>query len=126
MVVDETMQKCYLSALADPMCPGYEDALAEYVSSLEAPEVDDPFYDEWVQANLAEEAEKPKEEEEIEVEEEEKEEESLEEQLGAEQTIEAMVDTSEQASILAELATSPETQQILCYINTGWCLRGDS
>ena len=111
MVVDETMQKCYLSALADPMCPGYEDALSDYIANLEAPEVDDPFYDEWVQANLAEEAEKPKEEEEIEVEEEEEREESLEEQLGAEQTLEAMVDTSEQASILAELAQVPKLNQ---------------
>ena len=111
MVVDETMQKCFLTPLADPMCPGYDDALTDYIANLEAPEVDDPFYDEWVQANLAEEAEKPKEEEEIEVEEEEEREESLEEQLGAEQTLEAMVDTSEQASILAELAQVPKLNQ---------------
>ena len=111
MVIDETLEKCYLTPLADPICPGYEDALTEYISNLEAPEVDDPFYDEWVQANLADEAEKPKEEEEIEVEEEEREEESLEEQLGADQTLEAMVDTREQASILAELAQVPKLNQ---------------
>ena len=110
MVIDETMQKCFLTPLADPMCPGYDDALTDYIANLEAPEVDDPFYDEWVQANLAEEAEKPKEEEVIEEVEEEKEEESLEEQLGGE-TLEAMVDTSEQASILAELAQVPKLNQ---------------
>ena len=110
MVIDETMQKCFLTPLADPMCPGYDDALSDYIANLEAPEVDDPFYDEWVQANLAEEAEKPKEEEVIEEVEEEKEEESLEEQLGGE-TLEAMVDTSEQASILAELAQVPKLNQ---------------
>jgi len=108
-VIDETMQKCYLTPLADPMCPGYDDALSDYISNLQAPEVDDPFYDEWVQANLADEAEKPKEEE-IEEVEEEKEEESLEEQLGGD-SIEAMVDTSEQAGILAELAQTPKLDQ---------------
>ena len=110
MVVDETMQKCFLTPLADPMCPGYDDALTDYIANLEAPEVDDPFYDEWVQANLAEEAEKPKEEEVIEEAEEEEREESLEEQLGGE-SLEAMVDTSEQASILAELAQVPKLNQ---------------
>jgi len=109
MVIDETLEKCYLTPLADPICPGYDDALSDYISNLQAPEVDDPFYDEWVQANLAEEAEKPKEEE-IEEVEEEKEEESLEEQLGGE-SLEAMVDTSEQASILAELAQTPKLDQ---------------
>ena len=110
MVVDETMQKCFLTPLADPMCPGYDDALSDYIANLEAPTVDDPFYDEWVQANLAEEAEKPKEEEVIEEAEEEEREESLEEQLGGE-SLEAMVDTSEQASILAELAQVPKLNQ---------------
>jgi len=109
MVIDETLEKCYLTPLADPICPGYDDALSDYISNLQAPTVDDPFYDEWVQANLADEAEKPKEEE-IEEIEEEKEEESLEEQLGGE-TLEAMVDTSEQASILAELAQTPKLDQ---------------
>ena len=111
MVIDETMQKCFLTPLADPMCPGYDDALSDYIANLEAPEIDDPFYDEWVQANLDTEAEKPKEEEVIEEVEEEEREESLEEQLGAEQTLEAMVDTSEQASILAELAQVPKLNQ---------------
>jgi len=110
MVIDETMQKCFLTPLADPMCPGYDDALSDYIANLEAPEIDDPFYDEWVQANLAEEAEKPKEEEVIEEVEEEEREESLEEQLGGE-SLEAMVDTSEQASILAELAQVPKLNQ---------------
>ena len=110
MVIDETMQKCFLTPLADPMCPGYDDALSDYIANLEAPTVDDPFYDEWVQANLAEEAEKPKEEEVIEEAEEEEREESLEEQLGGE-SLEAMVDTSEQASILAELAQVPKLNQ---------------
>ena len=110
MVIDETLEKCYLTPLADPICPGYDDALTEYISNLEAPTVDDPFYDEWVQANLDTEAEKPKEEEVIEETEEEEREESLEEQLGGE-SLEAMVDTSEQASILAELAQVPKLNQ---------------
>jgi len=124
MVIDETLEKCYLTPLADPICPGYDDALSDYISNLQAPTVDDPFYDEWVQANLADEAEKPKEEE-IEEIEEEKEEESLEEQLGGD-SIEAMVDTSEQASYTCGISADTETRPILCYIITGWCIRGNT
>ena len=106
-VVDEDMQKC-MSQLADPSCPGYEAALAEYLANLnEAPMPEDPFYDEWVQASLTEESEKPKEEE-VEIEEEEEKEESLEQQLGGENTLEALVDTSTQGAILIELAQTPK------------------
>ena len=67
-VIDEELQKCYLTPLADPQCPGFDAALSNYLNNLQEPTVDDPFYDEWVQANLSldEEAET---QEEIEVEE---------------------------------------------------------
>ena len=108
-VIDEELQKCYLTPLADPQCPGYDAALTNYLNNLQEPTVDDPFYDEWVQANLSldEEAEAQELEEQVE---EPEEEELLEKQLGAESSIDEMVDTTEQASILAALAQVPKIE----------------
>jgi hypothetical protein len=108
-VIDEELQKCYLTPLADPQCPGFDDALMNYLNSMEEPTADDPFYDEWVQANLSldEEVETK---EEIEVEEPEEEEANFEKRMGAESSIDEMVNTTEQASILAALAQVPKIE----------------
>lgn len=99
-VIDEDMQRC-LSPLSDPSCPGYEAALADYLAGLnDDPMPDDPFYDEWVQASLNEESEKP--EEEIEVEEKEEQDEPLEKRLGGDNA--QLVDAATQGAVLAELA----------------------
>ena len=76
---------------------------------MEEPTADDPFYDEWVQANLSldEEVETK---EEIEVEEPEEEEANFEKRMGAESSIDEMVNTTEQASILAALAQVPKIE----------------
>ena len=61
MVVDESFQ-CF-SPLSNPSCPGYSTALAEYLASLaQPPSIGDPYYDEWVQAELNREANRDEEE----------------------------------------------------------------
>jgi len=65
--IDEQMMKC-MNPLADPSCPGFAEALAAYLENLEDPSADDPFYDEWVQANLS--LNEEPEQEEVEVQEE--------------------------------------------------------
>jgi len=106
MDVDEDLMKCATTPLADPTCRGYADALAEYLRNLDTdPDIDDPFYDEWVQASLEQEVEIK--EEEIEESEDEEKEEDLETQMGGENSIDAMVDAGQQDMILAELAKVP-------------------
>lgn len=106
--IDDTLMVCTTSPLLDPECPGYADALYKYLQSLDTePDIDDPFYDEWVQQQLENETELQ--EEEAEVEEQEEEEESLEAQLGAENTIESLT-PSNQSDILAELAQIPKIE----------------
>ena len=99
MEVDEAGMKCAANPLADPSCPGFNQALTDLLNSIEV-SVDDPFYDEWVQAQL----EKETEAEDEKLEKEEKEEENLEERLGGRNTLDAMVDTKQQETLLASLA----------------------
>lgn len=106
MDVDDELMKCATTPLADPTCRGYAEALANYLKNLDTdPDIDDPFYDEWVQASLEQEVEIK--EEEPEVEEEDEREEDLETQMGGENSIDAMVDAGQQDMILAELAKVP-------------------
>ena len=108
--INEELMVCTITPLLDPECPGYEDALYKYLESLETeltPE--DPYYDEWVQSELNKETDKPEEEEQV-VEEEEEQEEDLERQLGAENTLEAIVNTSAQNTILEALAQVPKIE----------------
>lgn len=112
--IDETKMLCANGPLSDPSCPGFAQALAEFLKNLNTElDVDDPFYDEWVQAQLDSEADL-KEEETSENKEEKEEEEELEKQLGAENSIDAMVDAGAQADILAALA---QVQTIEPYYN---------
>lgn len=106
MVVDDSF-KC-LSPLSDPSCPGYSTALAEYLASLaQPPSIGDPYYDEWVQAELNREANRD--EEELEQADNSNEvEDDLEEQLGGNNNIDKLVDGAAQQSILANLSLNPK------------------
>ena len=54
MEVNEQLMKCANTPLADPTCRGYAEALAEYLQNMDVePDINDPFYDEWVQAARA-------------------------------------------------------------------------
>ena len=104
MDVDDILIKCETTPLADPTCPGYANALADYLKNLKTePDINDPFYNEWVQAQLNQEV--TLEEEEPETEEESEEEEDLEKELGSKNSIDAMVDAKQQESLLAALAS---------------------
>ena len=106
MVVDDNY--LCVSPLSDPSCPGYAQALSEYLASLaEPPSVSDPYYDEWVQAELNREADS-QDEEEIETAEQNEIEDDLEEQLGGENNIDQLVDGLTQQKILADLAQNPK------------------
>jgi hypothetical protein len=99
MTVNEELMLCSKTPLADPSCPGYAQALADYLANIGTPDIDDPFYDEWVQAQLDQEAEV--EEEEVVEATEEEEGEDLERQLGSENTLD---DLGNQQAALTELA----------------------
>lgn len=104
--IDEQMMKC-MNPLADPSCPGFAEALAKYLENLQEPSADDPFYNEWVQANLSsnDQAEEDDlESEDNSVDQEEEEGQTLEARLGGDTTIEKL-NTSKQDSILAELTS---------------------
>ena len=95
---------CITTPLANPACPGFDQALLDYLNKLEV-SPDDPFYDEWVQANLS----LNDEEGEQEVKETEVPEEKLsnfEKELGGENTIKDLVNTNQQR-IFAALAATP-------------------
>ena len=104
MVVDDSF-KC-LSPLSDPSCPGYATALQEYLASLAIPpSIGDPYYDEWVQAELNRKANVEEEREQTtnnEVED------DLEEQLGGNNSIDKLVDSAAQQKILADLSLNPK------------------
>jgi hypothetical protein len=99
--VNDQLMKCSVTPLADPSCPGFREALLAYLKSNEILP-DDPFYDEWVQAQLDQEVDL--EEEEVE-EKASEEEEDLGERLGRKNNIDSMVDAKQQEALLAELAS---------------------
>lgn len=98
--IDDQMMKCAATPLADPSCPGFRQALMDLLNSTEI-SVDDPFYDEWVQAQLEKELEL---EEEKDLEQKENSEDDLEERLGGRNTVDAMVDVKQQEALLESLA----------------------
>lgn len=114
MDVDDELMKCTLTPLADPACPGFEAALQNLLNQVEV-SPDDPYYDEWVQAQLDREAEV--EEEEQVNKEEENEEEELEVQLGQENTIEELA--SNQGDVMAALAQVPKIEPYYTVIIPG-------
>lgn len=103
MTVDQFLLRCSISPLYDTQCPGFVDALLEYLKNLEYLSPEDPYYDQWVQAQL---------EKEVELEDqakqkEEKQEEDLERRLGGRNSIDAMVDSKQQDEIMAQLSQLP-------------------
>lgn len=88
-----------LNPLSDPSCPGFAAALREYLKGIENLGKDDPFYDEWVQAQLQRETELEEENEVVASEE--NEEEDLENQLGAENTMDDLIGADQAAMIQA-------------------------
>lgn len=102
------LDPCYVP-LTDPSCPGYEQSLYNWLleNGLLSSDVDinDPFFDEIVQALLDKEAEL--EEEEADVEEKNEEEDDEIERLNAGASIEAMGDPAAQAAAMQALTTIP-------------------
>ena len=98
---------CY-NPIADASCPGYESALYQYLldnNLLNGADVNDPFYDEYVQNVLDQETEVEEvEQTESEEPEEEKEERSLEDMLAIAGAAEEIGDVAQQAAMLAQLA----------------------
>lgn len=107
MDINDQLMKCAASPLADPSCPGFSDALLAYLKTNQLTP-DDPYYDEWVQAQLDQEVDL---EEEVELKEE-QEKENLEERLGSKNSIDAMVDPKQQEALLVALA---DVQKIESY-----------
>lgn len=110
MDIDEQLMLCAASPLADPSCPGFREALAAYLASLSELSPGDPFYDEWVQANLSvnDETEEPEQQEQTKEPEENLS--NFEKDMGGENTIDDLVDLEKQARLLAALAQTPKIE----------------
>ena len=113
-VVDPTVRyayrfdECYV-VLLNPDCPGYEQALYDYLLEngyLDGKNMnpDDPYYDEWVQAQLNQEVDR---EDGTELANEDDEAGEEIEELNGEASIDKMVDGAKQQQIMVELANSP-------------------
>ena len=103
---------CY-NPITDPSCPGYLDALYKYLFDnglLNRENIEDPYYNEWVQAQLEREYPLGKEEEEKEIKEEEEPEEELdiEAALSIGGAAEEIADVAQQEAMLKALAALPK------------------
>ena len=99
---------CFIP-LSDPSCPDFQANLYKYLLDNNLlnsdPNINDPYYDEWVKFELERKAEKQKEEKLKEAKEEEKREElSIEKVLATSGAVEAIADPAEQLSMLTEMA----------------------
>lgn len=103
------VDQCFIP-LSDPSCPGYDDALYDWLKEKgfldNEPDPKDPFYDEWVQASLQKETldeeEKPKQDEE------EKEDEDKQiKALNVDVTIDKLVNGADQNALINQMATIP-------------------
>lgn len=110
MDIDDMLMKCTSSPLSDPSCPGFEQALLDYLNGLEDLTPDDPFYDEWVQANMSLNNEEGEQEQQEQVEESEEKLSNFEKDLGGENSISDLVNAAEQQRILAALAQTPKIE----------------
>ncbi len=93
--------------LSDPTCPDFKDALYQYLldnNLLDSPNVDDPFYDQWVQIQLDEQAEAEEQKALETKEEEESEELSVEEILSVAGAAEEIADPLQQMEMMAQIA----------------------
>ena len=111
MTVDDGKMLCSTSPLADPSCPGFAEALADLLASITDMDPDDPFYDQWVQANINNQVDEELYDDKEEVQEPEEEESNFEKDAFAgKNTIEGIIDTPKQEAILAELAQLPKIE----------------
>ena len=93
--------------LTDPSCPDFKTALYQYLldnNLLDAQNVQDPYYDQWVQMQLEEQAETEKQEVLEAKEEEESDELSVEEILSVAGAAEKIADPSEQIAMMKQIA----------------------
>jgi hypothetical protein len=94
--------------LSDPTCPDFQDALYQYLldnNLLDSPNVEDPFYNQWVQIQLDEQAEAEKQEAlEAQEDEEETEELSVEEILSVAGAAEKIADSAQQLDMMKQIA----------------------
>jgi hypothetical protein len=94
--------------LNDPTCPGFLMALYKYLKDNgllgQEPNVDDPYYNEWVQAMLEAETEL-EDDEKVEKSEDEKDE-GLEAKLNTKSVMTELVDAAKQANIMAQLSST--------------------
>lgn len=98
--------------ISDPGCPGYEATLLKYITDnnlFEDPDVNDPYYNDFVQAQIKAKAELDKEEETTEeiVIEKNKEEETLEEMLTVGGDMRLLVDPIVQTAAMTVLSNAP-------------------
>ena len=105
---------CYI-IIANPECPGYNLALYDWLKERglldREPDVNDPYYDEWVQLNLNRETEvdeEEKDEEQAKREEEETTENDPIEMLNKNVDIEGFIDGARQNDIISQLSTIPQ------------------
>lgn len=111
MTVDDGKMLCSTSPLADPSCPGFAEALADLLASITELDPDDPFYDQWVQANINNDTDEDQYEDDEQIEEPEEEESNFEkESLAGKNTIEGIVDVDRQDAILQQLAQLPKIE----------------
>ena len=100
---------CFIP-LSDPSCPGYLDALRKWLSDQgffdKEPDINDPFYDEWVQASLNKETIGEDEEAKQKEEENEEEDEQIK-ALNVDVTIDKLVNGADQNALIAQMSTIP-------------------
>lgn len=98
--------------LDDPRCPGFEQALYDYLLEnglLSNPDFNDPYYNEWVQRQLEQEVNV--EEEQVVMEEDVGEESELEQQLDAKTSIAELAGTINQAEVILQMGSVPAFEQ---------------
>lgn len=104
--------ECYI-VLSNPSCPGYDRALYDWLKNNglldKGPDVNDPFYDEWVQLTLNREVEIDTENENVDLKDiKDEEEDSGIAALNADVDIEGFVDGAAQAAIIQSYSTIPK------------------
>ena len=94
--------------LSNPTCPDFKDALYQYLldnNLLNSPNVEDPFYNQWVQIQLEEQAEAEEQEALEDQEEEENEELTVEEILSVAGAAEKIADPMQQLNMMKQIAS---------------------
>jgi hypothetical protein len=111
VVYSYKLDPCFIT-LSDPSCPGYMEALYRWMKENgllpDDATIDDPYFNEFVQATLEREVEL---DEEDARKEEEKEEDEEIEKLNAGASVEALADPAAQAAMMQAMATIPNFDQ---------------